>query len=36
MVMAYTFMDVDTAEKITVKVAGEGSGPGDKAPYKAR
>jgi hypothetical protein len=34
-VMAYTFMDVDTAEEITVKVAGEGLDAGDKAPYKA-
>ncbi len=34
-VMTYTFMDVDTAEEITVKVAGEGLDPGDKAPYKA-
>jgi hypothetical protein len=33
--MAYTFMDVDTAEEITVKVAGEGLDAGDKAPYKA-
>jgi hypothetical protein len=28
-------MDVDTAEEITVKVAGEGLDAGDKAPYKA-
>ena len=34
-VMAYTFMDVDTTEEITVKVAGEGLDAGDKAPYKA-
>jgi hypothetical protein len=34
-VMAYTFMDVDTAEEVTVKVAGEGLDAGDKAPYKA-
>ena len=34
-VMTYTFMDVDTAEEISVKVAGEGLDPGDKAPYKA-
>jgi hypothetical protein len=34
-VMAYKFMDVDTAEEITVKVAGEGLDAGDKAPYKA-
>src|ERR1700738_467768 len=33
--MAYTFMDRDTAEEITVKVAGEGRDPGDKGPYKA-
>jgi len=34
-VMTYTFMDVDTVEEITVKVAGEGLDAGDKAPYKA-
>ena len=34
-VMAYGFVDVDTGEEITVKVAGEGLDPGDKAPYKA-
>jgi len=34
-VMTYTFMDVDTAEEIIVKVAGEGLDSGDKAPYKA-
>jgi ERF superfamily len=34
-VMNYSFADVDTAEEITVKVAGEGLDPGDKAPYKA-
>jgi hypothetical protein len=34
-VMTYTFMDVDTAEEIAVKVAGEGLDAGDKAPYKA-
>ena len=34
-VMNYSFVDVDTAEEITVKVAGEGLDPGDKAPYKA-
>ena len=33
--MTYTFMDADTAEEISVKVAGEGLDPGDKAPYKA-
>jgi len=34
-VMSYSFVDVDTAEDITVKVAGEGVDTGDKAPYKA-
>jgi ERF superfamily len=34
-VMSYSFVDVDTAEDITVKVAGEGVDAGDKAPYKA-
>jgi len=34
-VMTYSFVDVDTGEEITVKVAGEGLDPGDKAPYKA-
>ena len=34
-VMSYSFVDVDTGEEITVKVAGEGVDPGDKAPYKA-
>src|SRR5208282_2973194 len=34
-VMSYSFVDVDTAEEITVKVAGEGADAGDKAPYKA-
>ena len=34
-VMAYSFVDVDSGEEITVKVAGEGLDPGDKAPYKA-
>jgi hypothetical protein len=34
-VMNYSFVDVDTAEDITVKVAGEGVDAGDKAPYKA-
>jgi len=34
-VMTYTFTDVDTAEAVTVKVAGEGVDAGDKAPYKA-
>ncbi|MGO9606231.1 MAG: ERF family protein [Candidatus Binataceae bacterium] len=34
-VMSYSFVDVDTADEITVKVAGEGVDAGDKAPYKA-
>jgi ERF superfamily len=34
-VMSYTFMDVNSAEQITVKVPGEGRDPGDKGPYKA-
>jgi hypothetical protein len=34
-VMCYSFVDVDTAEEITVKTAGEGLDSGDKAPYKA-
>ena len=34
-VMAYTFMDVNSAEQLTVKVPGEGRDPGDKGPYKA-
>jgi hypothetical protein len=34
-VMNYSFVDVDTGEDITVKVAGEGVDGGDKAPYKA-
>jgi ERF superfamily len=34
-VMSYSFVDVDTGEEITVKVAGEGLDPGDKAAYKA-
>ena len=33
--MSYSFVDVDTAEEITVKTAGEGLDSGDKAPYKA-
>src|SRR6202045_3796544 len=33
--MAYTFIDVDTGEEITAKVAGQGLDSGDKAPYKA-
>jgi hypothetical protein len=34
-VMKYSFVDVDTDEDITVKIAGEGMDAGDKAPYKA-
>ena len=34
MVMAYTFMDVDTAEEITVKVAGEGLDPVTRLPTR--
>jgi hypothetical protein len=34
-VMSYSFADADSAEEITVKVAGEGVDSGDKAPYKA-
>ena len=34
-VMAYTFIDVETGEEITAKVAGQGLDAGDKAPYKA-
>jgi hypothetical protein len=34
-VMNYSFVDIDTAEEITVKIAGEGVDAGDKAPYKA-
>ena len=34
-VMNYSFVDVDTSEEITVKVAGEGADGRDKAPYKA-
>jgi len=34
-VMSYTFMDVDSAEELTVKVPGEGRDPGHKGPYKA-
>jgi ERF superfamily len=34
-IMSYSFVDVDTAEEITVKTAGEGLDSGDKAPYKA-
>jgi len=35
MVMNYSFLDVDTGEDITVRIAGEGVDAGDKAPYKA-
>jgi hypothetical protein len=34
-VMSYSFMDAESAEQITVRVAGEGLDPGDKGPYKA-
>jgi hypothetical protein len=34
-VMAYTFIDVETGEELTAKVAGQGLDAGDKAPYKA-
>jgi hypothetical protein len=34
-VMTYTFMDVNSADQLTVKVPGEGRDPGDKGPYKA-
>src|ERR1017187_2365791 len=34
-VMTYTFMDVNSAEELTVKMPGEGQDPGDKGPYKA-
>src|SRR4029077_15026588 len=34
-IMSYSFEDGQTAEAITVKVAGEGLDSGDKAPYKA-
>jgi hypothetical protein len=34
-VMTYTFMDVNSAEELTVKMPGEGRDPGDKGPYKA-
>jgi hypothetical protein len=34
-VMAYTFADVDSGERLVAKVAGQGLDPGDKAPYKA-
>src|SRR5260370_42104336 len=34
-VMTYMFMDVNSAEELTVKMPGEGMDPGDKGPYKA-
>jgi ERF superfamily len=34
-VMNYRFVDTKTGEELTVRVAGEGADPGDKAPYKA-
>jgi len=34
-VMSYTFIDVNSTDQLTVKVAGEGRDPGDKGPYKA-
>jgi hypothetical protein len=34
-VMTYTFMDVNSAEELTVKMPGEGRDLGDKGPYKA-
>jgi hypothetical protein len=34
-VMAYTFADVDSGERLVAKVAGQGLDPGDKAPCKA-
>ena len=34
-VMTYTFIDVETGEELTAKVAGQGLDAGDKAPYKA-
>jgi hypothetical protein len=34
-IMSYGFMDADSAEEITVKIAGEGLDHGDKGPYKA-
>ena len=35
MVMNYRFVDARSGEELTVRVAGEGADPGDKAPYKA-
>ena len=34
-VMNYRFIDAKSGEELTVRVAGEGADPGDKAPYKA-
>lgn len=34
-IMTYSFVDVNSAEELAVKVAGEGVDAGDKAPYKA-
>jgi len=34
-IMAYTFTDVNSAEELTARVAGEGLDVGDKASYKA-
>src|SRR5215469_13711312 len=34
-VMSYKFIDAKSGEELTVRVAGEGADPGDKAPYKA-
>src|SRR5262249_50822027 len=34
-VMSYKFVDAKSGEELTVRVAGEGADPGDKAPYKA-
>ena len=34
-VMNYRFVDARSGEELTVRVAGEGADPGDKAPYKA-
>src|SRR5215469_9749504 len=34
-VMNYRFVDATSGEELTVRVAGEGADPGDKAPYKA-
>ena len=35
-IIAYTFMDANSAEELTVKVAGEGVDPGDKSVCKAQ